>query len=350
MGGSFLVDAMADMHVHLREGEDVMCDLATHSIEGGADVVLPMPNTQKGLLCAKDVLDYHVKLVQLPCLPGGKFISFVPTVMINESTTTEVIDECADNGIFDAKVYPLNRTTKSHNGVYSYARIMDAIRRCGEKGVRVHFHPENPWMLFDGRDAEYAFLQIAKDAVYETKAIVIWEHGTDARCIPFWREMAKSGRFCVTLTPHHLVTNEDSEFGDVRSVCKPPIKTRRDQKELVQLVLEDNLWVMAGTDTAPHPNATKHPLSNGCSCGSFQAPFAVQLYAHALLGNDEIMDLEMFNNFISRNARHIYTLPPASRQVKLKNEPFKIPLSYKAGSWEVESFWAGKTIDYSLVE
>src|SRR3989344_5561641 len=117
------VDAMADPHVHYREEErKTMRPLVGKTIEGGADAVGPMPNTEKGLTTAAQVLRY-AKSVQA-CVPPGKKLTVLPIVLVNEQTTPDIIDECVDNGIMDCKVYPLNKTTKSHNGVKNYGRLL----------------------------------------------------------------------------------------------------------------------------------------------------------------------------------------------------------------------------------
>ncbi|MFZ2484830.1 MAG: hypothetical protein WAX80_03325 [Minisyncoccia bacterium] len=340
------VDALANVHCHLREGE-LVGPLIELAIEGGADCLLPMPNTKEGLLTARDVIEYMTKAEEGDTPHECQLI---PTVMINERTTIGMIDDCAERGIVDAKIYPLDRTTKSHNGVRDYSRLLPVIRRCGECGIKVHLHPEHPWMLFDNRDAEFAFLPIVDMFLNDTDATIIWEHGTDGRCIPFWKEMVEdTGRFYLTLTAHHLASDEDRSFGDVRAVCKPPIKTRRDQSELVHLVEEGNYWVMAGLDDAPHDKEAKHISSGNCACGAYTAPFGLQLYAHAL---DDLLSTQdgvsMFVDFTSRNARRLHKLANASRTVGLTREPFVIPASYVVGPWVVEPFWANTEIKYSL--
>ena len=204
-------------------------------------------------------------------------------------------------------------------------------------------------MVFTNRDAEYAFLPIA-DMMLRTGATIIWEHGTDARCIPHWKEMAETGRFFVTLTAHHL----DDTFGDVRSTCKPSIKTEYDRRGLIILVSENHRWVMAGLDDAPHPAGSKHVHIGKCACGAYTAPFGLQLYAQVLLPVllPKIAGVQIFVNFTSGNAREVYGLPPASKEEALVHAPefFHIPDSYQIGDWEVEPFWAGQKLDWTLVD
>jgi dihydroorotase len=342
------VESLADVHVHLREPGQIMKSLIQHSIAGGADVLGAMPNTKVALTTAHLVTPYmdNAKGLVLPT----QRVSFLPFVMITERTTELEIDVCVANGIVDGKIYPFKRTTKSDDGIEHYERVLPIISYCGKVGMKCHFHPEHPNMLFINRDAEFVFLPIVR-MLDQTDTIIVWEHGTDARCIPHWEDMSKSGRFFVTLTAHHLATNEDETFGDVRAVCKPPIKTEYDRRALVDLVGKNYPWVMAGTDTAFHPKSAKHVDDRCCACGDFTAPFAHPLYAHTL-GHLLVTEdgIKTYVNFTSRNARNLHTqLPPSSRMVKLANEQWEIPKYYPVGTETALPFGGGQKLNWKIV-
>lgn len=347
----WLILSLVNTHTHWREDTEdelVMHALIEYSLMGGATVLLPMPNTKKGLLTAKQVWAYHEHGRMIA--PRGASYRTIPTAQITEQTTIEDIDAWADAGIMDVKAYPLNRTTNSELGIRHYSRMIHLFRHCGKRGIRVHFHPEHPLMLFGNRDAEFAFLAIMDmlmTATEEAGTVFVWEHGTDARCIPFWEEWARTGRFYVTLTAHHLATHEDRTYGDVQATCKPPYKTAQDQRGLIDLVAMDSSWVMAGGDDAPHPKGKKHVLGP-CACGAYTAPFLLPLYAHALSHLLETGREDIFARFINGNARELYGIPEESTPlIKLVKRPMTIPETYRAGPWEIEPFWAGRTIDYS---
>ena len=207
-------------------------------------------------------------------------------------------------------------------------------------------------MLFSNRDAEFAFLALGRMFLEETNAAIIWEHGTDARCIPHWKDFAKSRRFFLTLTAHHLATNEDLTFGDVRSTCKPPIKTEADRVGLIDLVSEDHSWVMAGSDSAFHPLEKKQVETGCCACGAFTAPFLLPLYAHALEGLLLSGKARTFVNFTSRNARTLHGLLEAdpARPVTLVQEEWKIPTSYWVWNQQATPFWAGQKLGWKIAD
>jgi len=342
------VETLANSHCHLRKKELAVI-LALLAISGRADAFGIMPNVGDGLKTAREVSRYIEHIRSGLREAGSEPVNLIPMMMVTEKTDPDEINQCVEMGIWDVKIYPLDRTTGSGGGVRDYQKILLVIRRCGELGVRVHFHPEHPWSLFNNRDAEYAFLSVVDMFLRETEAKIFWEHGTDARCIPFWEEMGKTGRFFITLTAHHLATDEDEVFGDVRGVCKPPIKTREDKEALINFVRRNHNWVIAGLDDAPHNRDAKHPSEGRCACGAYTAPFGLQLYAHAL---DKLLETEegitTFVNFTSRNARRVFNLS-SGRIVTLRREPFKIPATYEADDWVIESFWAGQTLNWSLL-
>ncbi len=339
------VEPLANPHCHLREGS-VTHRLVELARMGNTDMLGVMPNVRGGLDTAQDVLEYMEYIKEAA---SSKDITFLPYLMVTEQTTPEDIDEALDKGIRNSKVYPRNRTTKSEKGVRNYASVLPIIKYGGTRGMMFHFHPEYPWESVPNRDAEYMFLPFMDMIVRETDAVCVWEHGTDGRCVPFWKEMAETGRFFVTLTAHHLASNEDRSFGDVRSVCKPPIKLESDRKALVSLVAEDRSWVMAGLDDAPHNVESKHVHEGQCACGAYTSPFGLLLYAHTL---DEVLEteagVETFVNFTSRNARRLHGCSSARRDVILRPESFIVPDVYEADPWMIEPFWAGERLCWTF--
>lgn len=346
-----IVDALANTHTHLRD-KPLVPHLIALAMRGGADVLFPMPNVGEGLRTAQVTDDYrrHAEAVELPSDIAAPRPAIRPIAMLTEETPIREVDRWAAAGIWDCKIYPRDRTTKSESGVVRYLRLLPLVVRCGNVGVWVHVHPEHPNMLFGNREAEYQFIAIVEAYLQETEAIVVWEHGTDARCIPFWKRWAKTGRFFVTITAHHLATNEDLTFGDVRATCKPPIKTEHDREQMIALVCENHPWVMAGLDDAFHPQGAKHVASGKCACGACTYAFGLQLYAHTLdhLFVDQA-GVDAFQNFTSRNARRLYGLPSA-RQVCLERASWKIPLTHQVGPEVAMPFWAGQEINWRIVQ
>jgi dihydroorotase len=346
-------NCLADPHVHLRQG-DVVADLLRYSIEGGADIVGAMPNTHPtGLTTTEAVIEYlaTAKRLRPPRSVGN--LGIFPFIMITEHTTLDEIEHAAASGIKNGKFYPKDRTTNSKDGIRDYLNVFAQVKKCGEVGIMCHFHPEYPWLEIIGRDAEYQFIGIVEMFLRNTEARIVWEHGTDGRCVPLWEQFAKDypNRFFVTVTAHHLAFDEDMAHGNVAMTCKPPIKSKVDRWALIELVAKNHSWVMLGSDSAYHPKHSKHVDKGACACGDFVAPFLAPLCAHAL-GNVLARSggLEVFENFVSGNARQVHNLLPASRRVSLINEEFTIPLTYDVNGEQALPPKGGETIDWRFAD
>lgn len=343
------VEDGVNTHSHIREGNEIVKTLVQNNAKGGFSVIGPQPNTNEGLTTAEQVIKYIDNVEEL--VRGESTMRFIPFVMLTEATTEKQVMDCLNGGIVNGKMYPFMRTTKSQKGVKEWGKMLPVIKCCGRYGMKIHGHFEHPNMRYSDRDAEFICLPIVEMFLQETQADIYWEHGSDGRCVPYWIDFAKSGRFFLTLTAHHLATNEDKARRDVRAECKPTIKTEPDRVALVQLVSENRPWVMAGADDAPHPESCKHVHTGQCSCGDYTAPFLHPLYAHAL---EHLFltpaGIETYINFTSRNARRIHNIRLASKRIILTRKPFHIPPSYAVGPWTIEPFWAGQTLNWSIAD
>ena len=346
----FETSCLCDPHVHLRQG-DVVADLLRYSVEGGADYVGAMPNTTPGLTTADAVLEYETNARRLMPARSVGTLGIIKFLMLTESTTPEEIEKAAAAGIKNAKLYPFKRTTNSTEGIQNYFLMAELVDKCGEVGIMCHVHPEHPLLDISGRDAEFQFISFVDLYLKHTKATIVWEHGTDARCVPFWEMWAKEypNRFFVTLTAHHLIYDDDMGHGDVTAVCKPPIKSKLDRYVLLELVAKNYKWVMLGSDSAFHPRNKKDVNSGCCACGAFVAPFLAPLCAHAL---DSIIQrphgIGIFENFISNNARQLHNLPRATRLIPLVRKEWQVPLTYDVAGEEALPFMRGQKLLWSF--
>ncbi|OHA21159.1 MAG: hypothetical protein A2849_02270 [Candidatus Taylorbacteria bacterium RIFCSPHIGHO2_01_FULL_51_15] len=343
-----LVDAICNPHWHGRELAETTGDLILLAYLGGADILGPMPNTKIPLLTARDTTVY-VEGCRRLALRRKLRMRFIPIVMLNEDTTYGELTKCKKAGIVDGKIYPYLRTTRSAHGVKHWGKMIQVVKWCGELGIKVHVHFEHPDLGYIDRECEYLCLPVCQIFLEETDAIIVWEHGSDSRCIPMWKKFAKTGRFFLTITAHHLAWNEDDASGDVRKRCRPLIKPEPDRNALVYLVCEDCDWVMLGADDAAHPVDAKHIHDGKCACGDFTSPFLHLLCAHAL---DCLLQtkrgITIYNNFTSRNGRRFHKLGKASRQIGIIRRPSRIQPSYKVGPWIVESAGAKEELLYSF--
>lgn len=345
------------LHSHFREA-DVLPSYLDMAYRGGSSVVGGMPNLKVPLTTADRLLAY-LKAAEA-AIPTGRPFTFVPIAYLNEKTTFEMMVEFMKVGAFHFKVYPRYRTTQSEDGVVNYYPIIEIVRRAAiyarevfGKKLYVHFHPEHPHKDFIGRVAEFVFLVVAEMFLVNTEAIIVWEHGTDGECIIMWKKFAETGRFFLTITPHHLIENEDTAGGMINALCKPPYRREPDRQALVALIAEDHPWVMLGPDDAPHDEVAKRP-EDGCGCafGAYHAFCLPEVCAHAL---DPILKKGeqgrvTFQNFTGDNAERNFDLPPTTETITLERRPFRIPMRVSVGGkFLVIPYRAGKELLWSRI-
>ena len=103
-----IVEALANIHWHGRELGQVMKALIREAKNGGADVLLPMPNTLKPLSTAEQVIHYVGEAEDHHTSPRDS-VRFIPTVMLTENTNREELELCKKHHISDGKIYPFMR-------------------------------------------------------------------------------------------------------------------------------------------------------------------------------------------------------------------------------------------------
>ena len=87
-----MVEGLVSTHSHLREGVLVKPLIELLAL-GGVDTILPMPNTDAGLTTVDQVLYYQDQAV-LAAKETHCRMAFIPTVMVTENTSTEMIRSC----------------------------------------------------------------------------------------------------------------------------------------------------------------------------------------------------------------------------------------------------------------
>lgn len=105
-----------------------------------------------------------------------------------------------------------------------------------------------------------------------------------------------------------------------------------------------------GSDSAPHPLSSKTistPLQS-CAAGVFTSPVLLPVVAHIL---ESFGALDRLVDFTSTFGRRFYgrELPKDALTVALKREPQEIQAEFGNGSEALVPFWAGRTINWSIV-
>lgn len=247
-----------DIHVHLR-GLEYSYKEDEHSgslaaISGCITSVIDMPNTKPQVRNVK-VLDYKLRALKeyttidygiyagIPENPGEAF-------------------KLADKPIAGFKIYP--------EDLRAPRRILCEVLRAAEsRGLLVIIHPEHPDII-DFVDYGY-YRGFYRSCIAETLAIdevknLVLEcsskpriHITHISC-PQSIIKAKSFRFTVDVTPHHLLWDQDSYKPLFNLWCEskvnPPLRGIIEKSILWNLLLEGYIDAIA-SDHAPHSNSEK---------------------------------------------------------------------------------------------
>ncbi|KAK0621596.1 amidohydrolase 2 [Bombardia bombarda] len=331
----------ADMHVHLRQGE--LMELVVPTVtKGGVDTVFVMPNLVPPLTSVQQVLDYQTKLRGIT-----QNVHFLMSLFLHSSITPEVIAEAAAAGITGVKLYPQGVTTNSENGVSDLESFYPTFAAMEQHGTVLNIHGEVLESLAPaGTTLEEAFLPTLKTLHERFPQLrIVLEHCTTAAAVEAVRACGPS--VGATITAHHLYLTEHEACCDPFAFCKPIPKKPTDRDALVKAALSGDSKFFFGSDSAPHPLASKTSAAQGkAPAGVFTQPFATQLVllaveeavARGVIGEAEVTE-EKLAGFLSANGRRFYRLPDVSdskKKIVLERKGETIPVSVRSESGSVE--------------
>jgi dihydroorotase len=329
-----------DWHLHLRA--DKRTEIVTpFSVEfTSAATIMPnviFPKTGKSLMTTEGVLWYRGYLEQF--LKSSQFTPIM-TFYVGQDTNHKDIRQGYLDGVFKAgKLYPLNATTGSHDGLSKIEDGYLIFAVMEELGIPLLIHPEmspDPDAI-DVLDSEAIFvktylIKIRRD--FPNLKIVV-EHIT---CIESMNFVITHDNTWGTIAPQHLLYNHNHLFHNGLQVnlhCFPTPKSIKHQKYLLKqfrfMVQKGKLAL--GTDSAPHMRETKECA---CSCaGAFTSPTMWELYylavqkAEPSLTHNEIMSL--LQKF-THNLLDVYGIDlediSEERYIRIEHEEWVVPSEY----------------------
>lgn len=159
-----------------------------------------------------------------------------------------------------------------------------------------------------------------------------------------------------SITAHHLWLTIDTVAPQPHHFCKPLAKEPRDRKALQDAVKSGNPKFFLGSDSAPHPSASKQPSISeagelhSCAAGCYTSPYLVPLVATLL---ESFGALDKLQGFVSDNGRNFYKVPAkAGQELKLRRPatPTKVPARLEGHGAEVVPFWAGRELAWEIVQ
>jgi len=332
-----------DWHLHLRDGAHLSAVVAASARVFRRAII--MPNLRPPVTTVAAAAAYRDRIVA--AVPAG--LSFTPlmTLYLTDATTPAEVGRARASGFVHAiKYYPAGATTNSESGVTALERAYPAIEAMEREGMVLAVHGEVTDPAVDMFDRERVFVERHLDRlVRDFPALrIVVEHATTREAVQFVADAPPT--VAATLTPQHLAWSRNALFaGGLRPhlYCLPILKREEHRLALVAAATSGNPKYFLGTDSAPHPRASKE--SSCCGAGCYSAPLALELYAQVF---DAAGALERLDAFASEHGPRFYGLPPNEDTVTLVAQPWTVPASYPFGDDAVVPLCAGETMRWTV--
>lgn len=257
-------------------------------------------------------------------------------------------DQQMVRAVWGVKVYPAGVTTNSEHGVTSLESFYPLLEVMEQMDLVLNLHGEvavRPATASAGDTDEELFLPTLHQLHARfPKLRIVLEHCTTAAAVEAVKKCTR-GVVAATITAHHLyLTNADAAV-DPHAWCKPVPKAETDRDALVRAVLSGDGRFFFGSDSAPHPLASKqHPPP---PAGVFTQPYATQ---HVISALEEALDRgvirpedvtqEKLEGFLCHYGRSFYKLPPVERgpgtTIVLERKGERVQTSVKSEDGSVE--------------
>ncbi|KAF9468924.1 hypothetical protein BDZ94DRAFT_1182680 [Collybia nuda] len=345
------INSPADFHVHLRQGS--MSALVTpHVRKGGFNLAYVMPNLNPPITTTAQALLYKAELQKI-----DPTVEYLMTLYLSPDITPEEIRNAKKAGIVGVKSYPRGVTTNSDGGIESYEMYYPVFEAMQEVDMVLNLHGEIPSDSNTNThilNAEPQFLPHLHrlHAAFPSLRIVL-EHATTRAAVDAVKQCGET--VACTITAHHIALTVDDWAGQSWNFCKPVAKFPDDRQALRDIIREGHPRFFLGSDSAPHPPHSKSTStpSNGCAAGIYTSPILLPLVAHLL---ESFGALERLQGFVSENGRAFYKRE-VSRDIqttvvlrKVNAGSGIIQEAYGLGTDSVVPFWAGRKLDWEIVE
>lgn len=332
-----------DWHLHLRDG-GALATTVNHTARQFARAVV-MPNLKPPVTTVEQALDYR-RRIMAALAPGQRFEPLM-TLYLTDGTKAGEIARARDSGaVFACKLYPAGATTNADSGVTDVRRLDPVLAAMAEAGLPLLVHGEVTDPAVDVFDREKVFVEtvLRPLAARHPGLKVVLEHVTTREGVEF---VAAAGPHVAgTITAHHLLYNRNALFtGGVRPhlYCLPVLKREVHRVALLEAATGGDPSFFLGTDSAPHARGAKEC---GCGCaGIYTAHAALELYAMAFAKAGRLDRLEGFASF---HGADFYGLPRNEGTVTLRDEPWRVPESFRFDPTEVVPLLGGQELGWQV--
>jgi len=331
-----------DWHCHFRDGEFLLRTVSDCAQRFKRSVIMPNlvpPVTSLGM--AENYLARIKKNIS-----AGKLFEPLMTLYLTDKTAASEIFAAKKSGlVVAAKLYPAGATTNSDSGVTNIKHIYPALEAMQECGLILCVHGEVVGDV-DIFEREGLFIDRILTTLIRDfpKLKIVLEHISTQKAVEFVK--AAQENVGATITAHHLLLNRnDLLAGGLKPhhYCLPILKTREDQKALVEAAISDNPKFFLGTDSAPH---TKNKKESACGCaGIYSSNNALEIYAEIFERNNALDKLE---NFASVFGAQFYGLPINQNTITLIKKTWRVPKELSFGNEVVVPLMAGEELSWQI--
>jgi len=301
---------------------------------------LVMPNTVPPIASAPQVEAYRAEIAEATGMAGARGQPFEPLVAFKllPGMSAEAVLACAAAGAVAGKYYPRGATTNSDDGVADPSEIREALGAMEDAGLVLSVHAEEPSAPVLSR--EEAFVPKLEAIVSgHPRLRMVVEHVSTAALLDF--VLSCPPRVAAGVTAHHLLFTLDDLLGEAMDpalYCKPVVKTERDRDALREAVFSGERRVFFGSDSAPHPAASK--LAPRIPAGTYSSPAAVPALAGLFESCGALGALE---SFLSERGAAFYCQPPPRGRLELEKREWKVEDEIDGAT----PMLAGKTLAWS---
>ncbi len=322
--GMYLLPGLVDPHVHLREPgfsrKETIATGTAAAARGGVTTLMSMPN----LSPAPDS-EESVK-VQLDIIEADALVNVIPygSITRGQKGRGELVD-------FKALAPVVAGFSDDGVGVQEDELMAEAMRAAKAAGRPIVAHCEVNELLHGGyiHDGEYCaqnghkpncskseWGQVERDLKLVEKIGCQYHicHISTKESVELLRAAkAKGLNVSGETAPHYLLMTDEDLQEHGRFKMNPPIRSREDQMELLNGILDGTIECIA-TDHAPH---TEEEKSRGLALSAFgvvgiECSFALM---YTYLVRRGVISLERLVELMSLNARAIFGLPSGKIEV-----------------------------------
>lgn len=313
---TLILPGLMDPHVHLREpGFEYKATIASETqamAKGGFTTVFSMPNlnpvpdTSEHLEVQMRAIDHHAKIQVIPygsITKGEKGLELSDMEELSEWTVG-----FSDDG---KGVQSEEMMRQAMRKAYELDRII--VAHCEdesliEKGGCIHQGKKAEELGLVGISSESEWKQIERDLklAEETGCQYHVCHISCKESVDLIREAKKRGvNVSCEVTVHHLLLNEEDIIeDDGRFKMNPPLRTKEDQKALIE-GLNDGTIDMICTDHAPHSAEEKSRGLSKSAMGITSSEYAFALVYTGLVKTGKVK-LKTVLDAMSYNCANVF--------------------------------------------